>query len=310
MRILITVMLVFLGGLASAAAPVKLTVFAAGTLARVWTQLSKSFEAQHPGVTVQVRFGGSVKMTKMITDLGLSADLLGVADYNIIPRYMFQKAPYQSRWYVAFVGNAFTFAYTPKSKGADQVDAQDWYHVLAEPGVHIGRSNPDTDPSGYQALWVLKLAGQYYHDPRLYGSIMKNAPQNYMRDTETSLLGALQTGEIDYLGIYVSSAVQHHLRYLKLPSDVNLSNPNLSASYRKVSVQAKSGHLVGTPILYAMTIPGNAPHPQWAAKLAAFLLSPVAQKVYRQSGFVPFTKGYSVGTVPTELSKVTQPWNP
>ena len=65
-------------------------------------------------------------------------------------------------WYVGFAGNAITFAYTDKSKYARDVTPQNWYKVLARPGVEIGRSNPDTDPSGYQTLQMLSLAEKAY----------------------------------------------------------------------------------------------------------------------------------------------------
>ncbi len=37
-----------------------------------------------------------------------------------------------------------------------------------------------------------------------------------MRGTETSLISALQLGQIDYLAIYRSDALQHHLKFLEL----------------------------------------------------------------------------------------------
>jgi len=62
---------------------------------------------------------------------------------------------------------AITFVYTDRSKYADEINSHNWYKVLARPGVEIGRSNPDTDPSGYQTLQVLDLAEKYYNTPRL-----------------------------------------------------------------------------------------------------------------------------------------------
>jgi hypothetical protein len=66
-----------------------------------------------------------------------------------------------AKWYIGFVSNAITFVYTDKSKGASKINSDNWYRVLAEPGVEIGRSNPDTDPSGYQTLQMLQLAETY-----------------------------------------------------------------------------------------------------------------------------------------------------
>ncbi len=122
--------------------------------------------SQNAGVTVQAQFGGSVKMAKQITDLHQDADILAVADYNVIPKYMFAAPPHAS-WYAGIARNAITFVYTDKSKFAGEINADNWYKVLARPGVEIGRSNPDTDPSGYQTVQMLDLAEKDYKAPGL-----------------------------------------------------------------------------------------------------------------------------------------------
>src|SRR5579863_1891057 len=61
---------------ANAAEPVKLSVFAAGTLAVPFRQIDALFEQKYPGVVVQPQFGGSVKMAKLITELHQPADVL------------------------------------------------------------------------------------------------------------------------------------------------------------------------------------------------------------------------------------------
>ena len=77
--------------------------------------------------------------------------------------------PPRAAWYAGFARNAITFVYTDKSKFANEINADNWYKVLARPGVEIGRSNPDTDPSGYQTVQMLNLAETYYKTPGLRG---------------------------------------------------------------------------------------------------------------------------------------------
>ena len=101
---------------------------------------------------------------------------------------------------------------------------RNWYEYLSKPGVEIGRSNPDTDPSGYQTSQMLALAENYYKAPGLAAGILANAPLANMRDTEISLISALQLGQIDYLAIYRSDALQRHLKYLKLPARIELTD--------------------------------------------------------------------------------------
>ncbi len=175
---------------AQAAEPTTLTIFAAGTLAVPFKQVSALYENKYPNVKVEAQFGGSVKMAKQITELHRQADILAVADYNVIPKYMFTK-PEHASWYAGIARNAITFVYTDKSKYASEINAQNWYKVLARKGVEIGRSNPDTDPSGYQTVQMLSLAGKYYNDAGLEQSVLANSPLANMRDTETSLISAL-----------------------------------------------------------------------------------------------------------------------
>lgn len=290
-----------------------LTVFAAGTLGKTFTTLARGFEKLHPGVTVQPQFGGSVKMVKQVTVLHQPADVVAVADYSVIPKYMFKgdegNKP-TADWSIGFLGNAITFIYTPKSKGAKEINADNWWKILSEPGVQIGRSNPNTDPSGYQTLQMLDLAGRYYKQPDLEAKVLANSPESNMRDTETDLISALQLGQIDYLAIYRSDAVQHHMESIDLPPQINLSDPKFDADYAKASAKTKNGELSGRPIIYAVTIPTTAPHPKLAQEFIAYLLGPEGQKVIAANGFIPLKQPYAMNRdkVPADLRKLTVAW--
>ncbi|MEW6559590.1 MAG: extracellular solute-binding protein [Pseudomonadota bacterium] len=297
----------------TAAQAETLTVFAAGTLGKTFTTLARGFEKLHPGVTVQPQFGGSVKMVKQVTVLHQPADVVAVADYSVIPKYMFkgdEGGKPVADWSIGFLGNAITFIYTPKSRGAKDINADNWWKVLSAPGVQIGRSNPDTDPSGYQTLQMLDLASKYYKQPDLEAKVLANSPQSNMRDTETDLISALELGQIDYLAIYRSDAVQHHMESLDLPPQINLSDPKYDADYARATAQTKNGTLTGRPIIYAVTIPNSAPHPKLAQEFIAYVLGPEGQKVIAANGFIPLKQPYAMhrDKVPADLRKLTVAW--
>ena len=297
---------------ARAAEPTTLTIFAAGTLALPFKEIATMFEKKYPNVTVHAQFGGSVKMAKQITDLHQEADLLAVADYSVIPKYMFggNGKPEHAKWYVGIARNAITFVYTDKSKGAKEINDKNWYKVLAQKGVEIGRSNPDTDPSGYQTVQMLNLANKFYNDPAIEKSVLANAPLANMRDTETSLISALQLGQIDYLAIYRSDALQHHLKFLDLPSKINLSDPAESSYYAQGTVTTKNGTLTGKPIVYAITIVEGTKNADLAEKFVAFLLGPEGQSVMKKNGFGEFSPAYAVNpdSMPAVLKAMVKPW--
>jgi len=298
--------------LAANAPSVTLTIFGAGTLARPFKQIDDAFTREHPNVTIHAQFGGSVKMVKQVTDLHQQADIVAVADYNVIPKYLFaaKDGTKYADWYAGFATNAVTFVYTPKSRGAAQISPQNWYRILAQPGVQIGRSNPDTDPSGYQTLQTLALAETYYKQPGLAAAILANAPRTNMRDTETELIAALESGQIDYLAIYRSDARQHKFKYLELPPQIDLSDARYAASYAKASVTTANGKLTAGPIVYAVTIPSNAPHREWAIKYLQFLLGPAGQKAIAANGFGSIGPAYAsdIAKLPAELKSATVRW--
>lgn len=309
--------LVALTAVAGADAPAQaasqtLTIFAAGTLAVPFKQVDQLFERKYPDVAVQPQFGGSVKMARQITDLHRDADILAVADYNVIPKYLFGgngKTAYAD-WYVGFARNAITFVYTAQSKFAREITSQNWYRALGRKGVEIGRSNPDTDPSGYQTVQMLSLAEKHYHSPGLAEKVLANAPLSNMRDTETSLISALQLGQIDYLAIYRSDALQHHLKFLDLPAQINLSDPNYAAFYAQGVAHTKNGDLTGKPIVYAITVVANSANKPLAEKYIAFLLGPAGRKVLSDDGFGTFAPAYAVDTakMPAALRPLVKPW--
>jgi molybdate/tungstate transport system substrate-binding protein len=288
-----------------------LIVFGAGTLAQPFGQEITAFERANPHVAVHSQFGASGDMTKDITQLKEPADVLGVADYSLIPSEMFGTgAKSFATWYVGFVSNEITFAYTSHSKGAAQLTSANWYKVLAEPGERIGRSTPAADPSGYQILQMLQLADRYYHEPGLSAAILKNSPNSSVADEETSLTAALQTDQIDYLAIYRSSALEDHFLYIHLPPQISLSDPALAKTYATVTVQGAAGPTTGKPIIYGLTIPTNAPNPSLARRFVAFVLSSQGQAIMRANGFVSISPALasSESALPAALRSLTVPW--
>jgi molybdate/tungstate transport system substrate-binding protein len=289
--------------------PTVLTIFAAGTLARPFRQVNALFEKKYPNVTVHAQHGGSVMMARRITDLHEDADILAVADYDVIPKYMFGSQPHAS-WYAGFARNAITFVYTDRSKYADEINSQNWYKVLARPGVQIGRSNPDTDPSGYQTLQMLDLAEKYYNTPGLKQNVLANSPPGNTFSTETQLIAWLQLGQIDYLAIYRSDALQHHLKFLDLPAKINLSDPAHAAFYQQGVADTKNGALAGRPIVYAVTTVNGSKNAGLAEKYVALLLGPQGQAVMKDNGFSGISPAFAVHieAMPAELKKLVEPW--
>ncbi len=140
--------------------------------------------------------------------------------------------------------------------------------------------------------------------------MLANAPLTNMRDTETSLISALQLGQIDYLAIYRSDALQHHLKFIDLPAKINLSDPAEASFYAQGAAHTKNGDLGGKPIVYAVTTVNGSKNAGVAEKFVALLLGPEGQTVMKNNGFGDFNPPYAMhmDAMPPELRGMVKPW--
>jgi molybdate/tungstate transport system substrate-binding protein len=267
-----------------------LVVFNAGSLAKPFNDLLQAFRSRHPSVQPAQENSGSVEAARKLTELGKIPDVLGVADYGVIAKLLI---PRYAGWYATFARNAMVIIYTDQSAGAKEINGQNWWQVLLRPGVRSGHSDPALDPNGYRALMVFELAERFYHQPGLAAKLNQAVPARNIRPKEADLTALVQAGELDYSWSYLSIAKTVGLRYVDLPPEVNLSEPKLADWYAQVSVRTPgpnaarpdSVELRGEPIVYALTIPRNAPHRATAEAFVRFALSPEGRSVIQSAGF-------------------------
>jgi molybdate/tungstate transport system substrate-binding protein len=226
-------------------------------------------------ITVQRESGASLEHARKITDLGRVPDVILLADPEVFPQLLM---PAYVAWYAELARNRMIIGYTDRSRYAAQIDSTNWLTILTRPDVQVGLPDPDLAPAGYRTLLLLALAGRYYHDPGLRARVLGNAPRKNMRPNAAELAALLQTGELDYIFDYESVAAAYGFHALHLPTAIDLGDPSLASQYAKASVRVRgrggdSITFVGAPILYALAVPRNAPHPEAAARLAAFILS-------------------------------------
>ncbi len=249
-----------------------LTIFHAGSLSMPIKAIADSFKVENPNVKIFLEAAGSVECARKITELNRQADIMASADYKIIDQLLI---PENADFNILFAGNEMALVHTSRSKYADKINKDNWYEILQEPEVQYGRSDPNADPCGYRTLLTLQLAEIYYSIPNLAKSI-ENKDNRFIRPKEVDLIALLETGAIDYIFLYRSVAVQHHLPYLALPSQVNLGNPNYEEFYKQASVTIRglapgdSLTITGEPMVYGITIPKNAPNKELAKKFLDF----------------------------------------
>jgi molybdate/tungstate transport system substrate-binding protein len=261
----------------------RLVVYNAGSLAIPLRAALDSFAARER-VTVEQENAGSLETARKLTELGKIPDLVGVADYEVIPLLLI---PDHVTWYAKFARNRMVLAYTDRSRGASEISGENWWRIVTRPDVQVGRADPSLDPNGYRTLLVWQLAERHYNQPGLGARLLTTAPQRNVRPKEADLVGLLQAGEFDYVWSYESIAKGVGLRYVVLPEAIDLSSTADSASYAFASVRVAgktprdSITMRGQPIVYAFTIPARAPHPRLAEQFAAYLASADGRRVLR-----------------------------
>jgi molybdate/tungstate transport system substrate-binding protein len=290
LQILIAIVLVFSVNAATAAE--KIIIFHAGSLTVPLAKIEKDFEAANPGIDVLREAGGSTKMARMISELGKPADIMASADYQVIDKALI---PGHADWNIRFATNQLVLCYTDKSRYADEVNADNWYQILARKDVVWGHSDPNLDPCGYRSLMVLQLAEKYYNDTGLYDRLIANRPEKNVRPKSVELVSLLKTGNMDYAWEYLSVAVQHELKYVKLDDHINLGNYKYDPFYAQAQVKVtgkKPGTWItrtGKSCTYGITQVKNAPNPDGATRFLEYMLAADGGlKVLEEMGQPPF----------------------
>lgn len=271
----------------------ELIVFHAGSLSMPFKAIADSFMQINPDVHVLCEASGSVDAARKITELRRDCDIMASADYSIIDKLLIPDYATEN---IHFAANEMALVYTDKSKFADKIDTLNWLEILADQGVYTGRSDPDADPCGYRTILTLDLAVKYYTDKGYddLDSLTKNilsASERFIRPKEVDLLALLETGSVDYIFLYKSVAIQHNLRYLTLPSAINMSDPQKNNFYKEASVSvrgSKPGEKIqidGEAMVYGVTILNNAPNREDAQAFLDFLRSDTGgKKILSQMG--------------------------
>lgn len=265
-------------------------VFAAASLARVFSDLEEVFERRHPEIDVQLELTGSQTAARKVAELGRRADVVGSADAQVIDRIL---RPAHTAFTLRFATNALVLAHLEHSKHTEVITAANWPEVLLRPGVRLGLVDPDLAPIGYRTLLLLELAQKHF--PQIAGlsrRLQAHCAQEHRQPHELELLKLLQTRAIDYAFVYRSTAEEHNLKVVVLPASYNLGVAVKAADYAQAQISVrmaggKRSALRGAPVYYGLTIPKTAPNVEGATAFVRLLLGVDGARILRRSGFSP-----------------------
>ncbi len=275
-------------------------VFHAGSLSVPFQAMKNMFEKRYPNIKVRLEPSGSVLAVRKIVDLHKPGDVVAVADHTLIKKMLFPK--YSKKYYI-FGGNEIVLTYTSKSRYSNEINEKNWYKILQLPGIKWGFSNPTLDPCGYRTLMVIALASNYYNSnifdslitPYLNISFDKGniiVPSSikifregkvFLRPKSVELLGMLEAGFLDYAFEYKSVALQHNLKYINLPTQINLSSIKYRESYGKIKVILPNGKQIkAKPIMYGITVITSSSNIPAAKKWLNFVISETGASIMKK----------------------------
>jgi len=154
------------------------------------------------------------------------------------------------------------------------------------------------------------LAEKYYNKEGLTEK-MVSKNKDFIRPKEVDLIALIESNAIDYMFQYKSVAIQHRLKYIELPDEINLSDPAKAEIYKSVSINvtgSKPGtkmKVTGDYINYSMTVLDNAPQKNEAIDFLCYMLSEEGLEIFRKNGqnpIIPFSTEQS-DKLPSKLLK-------
>jgi molybdate/tungstate transport system substrate-binding protein len=242
------------------AADNTVNVLYAGSLVNLMERsVGPAFE-QQSGDHFQGFAGGSNRVANEIKGKLRRGDIFVSANPKVDDQLMGQENGGWVRWYVAFAESPLVIGYNPSSRFVNDLKNKSWYEVLANPGLKLGRTDPKLDPKGALTIELLKRAETFYSKPGLSQQII-GAPDNPTQVLpEETLIGRLQSGQIDVGFFYSTETSDADIPAIKLPNEI-----------------APKAH-------YTITILRDAPNPTGAEGFVSFLLGANGRALLKEHG--------------------------
>ena len=286
----------------------RVVIFHADALTVPMSDIVAEYEKLHPDVRILAESHGSVTCSHLAKER--DCDILMVADARIITK----MEPQYAEWNATFATNEMVIAYAQKSKFGAEINPQNWYEVLARPGVTFAHSNPKYDPCGYWTLIVWQLADLHYgatvNGKPISEALKAARTADSIKSDAHQMLNLVDSPSgIDYCFVYMNQAVEQNLKMVRLPKEINLSDPTLAEFYSRAHITEPIDK-TGAPIAFSLTLLKKAPEREEAVEFLKFFLGKRGRALLRGDRAVaafnvmhpPLVD--SPGKVPPDLAEV------
>jgi len=268
-----------------------LDVAYAGSMGSMMEGPIKSGAADTLKVTMHGRGQGSDALAALIAGGSIAPDVF----VPVTPRPMRTVlAAGKAQSATPIARTEMVIAYSPKSKYAQQfadaaagkAGAAPWWHVLEQPDIRFGRTDPATDPQGRNIIFTMQLAETYYKRPGLVQKILGSTVNASQIFDEPTVQARLQSGELDAASAYRIQPGPFDLPYIRLPQDINLGNATLHDTYARATLELDGKTYGPEPLVYYAAVLTSSSHPERAAAFVDWLAhgaQPIFQKYFYDS---------------------------
>jgi molybdate/tungstate transport system substrate-binding protein len=226
--------------------------------------------------------GGSVGLANQIKGKLRKGDVFISANPKVNTSLMGAANGDWVSWYVAFAQSPLVIGYNASSKFAADFKTKPWYQVLMEPGIKIGRTDPKLDPKGALTLTLMKQAETFYKSPGLSEKVL-GAPDNPAQVLpEETLVGRLQSGQLDAGFFYSTETSDAKIPALSLPPEI------------------------APKAVYTVTTLRGAPNAAGADQFVAYLLGSDGQNLLKEHGLTlqKLTISGDASAVPQDIKAI------
>ena len=316
-----------------------LSILAAATLGpgsnlSFFPTLASDLVSVTPGATSPVAaqdYEGSLDIIDGVSDHSQVADVAAVADFRLVPSFL---EPKYASYEVVFAATAEVLVYNASVSAFAGMTEANWGTTIASvitPAAVAAKTvapfavwNASTDPNGYNEIFSMQLQGKIYGGGNasvyghFYNASSNGVPTPNTLDTtpqhEGMAANLIKTGVASALITYRSYAIANNLTYVPLNPIVGLNATTTTAlrDYANTTTDIYSSTLAPTkviagPILFAATVPADAPNPALGAAFLSLLISPEASAVLSKGGaFVPISPAWT--DAPSAVPSVLAPY--
>jgi molybdate/tungstate transport system substrate-binding protein len=204
--------------------------------------------------------GGSIGLANQIRGKLRNGDVFISANPKLNNPLMGDGSGTCVKWYITFAQSPLVIGYSASSKFAADFKTKPWHQVLTEPGIKIGRTDPKLDPKGSLTLTLMKQAETFYNSPGLVQAVLGATGNPAQVQPEETLVGRLQSGQIDVGFFYSTETTAAKIPALSLPPAI-------------------------TPkAIYTVTVLHHASNPVGADQFVAYLLGSDGRNLIKEDG--------------------------